>query len=1001
MWKTRNSRKNFLEVLPQAATYESRDIFSRLIHSPSPSPRGIIIPNHFHIFSSINTSLSFFCFRFCNTAPPVRVPDPQGLQCIFSTMLKPFQIRNLRVSTQHQPEQLANSRPSAGVVQISATDYDDLASNHPRARLTYVDDDDDDETITVGSALELSQRLEEPLDINTQLESVELSPDGISPMHIFDIRRSNSVAELWRRFEDNVPKQGSAGEKNDTQATSKVTVLKEQHGVTVPRISTPPPISGDQPRPFMEAFEAELAEMLNSSESPESRIPQPNSPPTNEPSANTNSGRAPHPVEILAAQVLDQLINGANMVQSEWRSKMPELQRQLQNAQRQFEAAQRSLPENVEASLRTLLATVEAHLKTAFNNLPDGGRQMAEDAFQAGRPVAENAADGFRMMASELNEVGRTLFAAFENEFGRAGSTASTSTSTSEAQNPRSSGPFFNTTASNEGAASATLYSQSSGATATNEKSTAEPGQSNPSNAAQAGVTPIQSRPGQPTSARPNHWAPPTWPAPFWNPFHAYNAPPRPCPPPPSASLPNFAYWPQGPPAPPPPPAFNRPLNATQTSHTESINSSATKSLFIGNVGFKVTDKMIQDVFAAKGFIVKVDLPLDTASGRHAGFGYVNFPSDYPAFAAMEALQGAVIDGHSINLEPMYHPPIESVRPAQISPNASTTTRDTQTGRPLADTSGVSNAPSERDSTISTPFAFPLAVKLQKSPSKPGNTDNRRKSASFVDLTQNVDHDQPQTESSALLDSPSDDPAFSARFPSLLPETSAQHNDPLSGQSVSSYSHTESRFPPVSQWEAQLLANQSSAVDARRPSDHSKAVRDQIGHSSGAEETARPAIDLNDQCAAKLKRRVTQQEIHKPNHRHTSKIGHHHPLKHSASMRHLGDRSHGSADTDTWARLSRRERNAASSREQIPGSFPVEDTTRAGLSRTLDPNVPESDDATIERCVSALVDMGYGAEQEGGRSRMAVYAAMANGVLMDAIDMIEEERLIYERRPSH
>ncbi|KAJ5846134.1 hypothetical protein N7534_009803 [Penicillium rubens] len=919
-------------------------------------------------------------------------------------MLKPFQIRNLRVSTQHQPEQLADSRPSAGVVQISATDYDDLASNHPRARLTYMDDDDDDETITVGSALELSQRLEEPLDINTQLESVELSPDGISPMHIFDIRRSNSVTELWKRFEDNVSKQGSASEKNDTQATSKATVLEEQHGVTVPRISTPPPISGDQPRPLMEAFEAELADMLNSSESSESRIPQPNSPPINEPSANTNSGRSPHPVEVLAAQVLDQLINGASMVQSEWRNKMPELQRQLQNAQRQFEAAQRSLPENVEASLRTLLATVEAHLRTAFNNLPDGGRQMAEDAFQAGRPVAENAADGFRMMASELNEVGRTLFAAFENEFGRAGSTASTSTSTSEAPNPRASRPFFNTTARNEAAAPATLYSHSSGATATNEKSTADPGQSNPSNAAQAGVSPIQSPPGQPTSARPNNWAPPTWPAPFWNPFHTYNAPPPPCPPPPSASLPSFAYWPQRPPAPPPPPpAFNRPLNAAQTSQvksTESKNSSATKSLFIGNVGFKVTDKMIQDVFAAKGFLVKVDLPLDTASGRHAGFGYVNFPSDYPAFAAMEALQGAVIDGHSINLEPMYHPPIESVRSAQVSPNASTTTRNTQTDRPLADTSGVNNAPSERDSTISTPFASPLAVKLQKSPSKPGSTDNRRKSVSFVDLTQNVDHDQPQTESSALLDSPSDDPAFSARFPSLLPETSDQHNDLLSGQSVSSYSHTETRFPPVSQWEAQLLANQSPVVDARRPSDHSKAMRDQIGHSSAAEETARPAIDLNEQYAAKLKRRATEQETHKPTHRHPAQTGRRHSLKHSASMRSLGGRSRGPADTDTWARLSRRERNAASSREQVPGSFPVEDTAGAELSRTLDDNVPESDDATIERCVSALVDMGYGAEQEGGRSRMAVYAAMANGVLMDAIDMIEEERLVYERRPS-
>lgn len=912
-----------------------------------------------------------------------------------------------------------------------------------------MDEDDDDETITVGSALELSQRLEEPLDINTQLESVEISPGDISPMHIFDIRRSNSVTELWKRFEDNVPKQDLDNKKNGTQATSKAIVLEEQHEVPVPHITTSPSVSGNEPRSLMEAFEAELAEILNAAESPETRVPQPNSPPTTEPSASTNSERSLHPVEILAAQVLEQLINGATMVQSEWRSKIPELQRQLQNAQRQFETAQKSLPVNVEASLRTLLATVETHLKTAFNNLPDGGRQMAEDAFQAGRPVAENAADGFRMMASELNEVGRTLFAAFESEFGRAASTTPTPTSTSEMPIPGASGPFFNTAANNGSTAPGTMYSQTWNAnpsgTATNEKSTAGPDQSTPSNTTQTRVPPFQNRHGQPTPAQSNHWAPPSWPAPFWNPFQTYNAPPPPCPP-----LPNFTYWPQGPPAPappPPPPAvFNAPLDATDTSQVksgESKNGPTTKSLFIGNVGFKVTDKMIQDVFAAKGFLVKVDLPLDTESGGHAGFGYVHFPSDYPAFAAMEALQGAVIDGHSINLEPMYHPPIESVRPAQISPNASTTTQDTQTDRSQTETS---------DAVWS-----PLDVKQQKSPSKSGKTDSRRKSVSFVDLTQSVDLGQSRTESSALLDSPSEDPAFSAQFPSLLPETSAHHNDPLSGRGVSSDLHTESRFPPVSQWEAQLLANRqersgtapitgdlhsqspnnpkhregpsthglplyptpkalsrpqpashldaaanlSSVVDAERPSDHSKAIRDQISHSSGSKETVRPVVDLNGpQSAPKLRRRATEHKTHKPNHWHAAETDRHSPLKHSASMRRLGGRSHGPAETDTWARLSRRERNGASSHEQIPGSFPVEYATMAEIPKTLDTSAIEAEDAAIERCASALVDIGYGDERAGGRTRMAVYAAMANGDLMDAIDMIEEERSIYERRPS-
>jgi hypothetical protein len=63
-------------------------------------------------------------------------------------MLKPFQIKDLHVSS--SPDHGVNSEtPSShGVVQISAADYDDIATNHPRARLTYIDDDDD-EQITV------------------------------------------------------------------------------------------------------------------------------------------------------------------------------------------------------------------------------------------------------------------------------------------------------------------------------------------------------------------------------------------------------------------------------------------------------------------------------------------------------------------------------------------------------------------------------------------------------------------------------------------------------------------------------------------------------------------------------------------------------------------------------------------------------------------------------------------------------------------------------------
>lgn len=64
-------------------------------------------------------------------------------------MLKPFQIRNLRESSSGYLEDVSLQPPSPhGVVRVSAIDYDDIVLNHPRARLTYLDEDDGDQ-ITV------------------------------------------------------------------------------------------------------------------------------------------------------------------------------------------------------------------------------------------------------------------------------------------------------------------------------------------------------------------------------------------------------------------------------------------------------------------------------------------------------------------------------------------------------------------------------------------------------------------------------------------------------------------------------------------------------------------------------------------------------------------------------------------------------------------------------------------------------------------------------------
>lgn len=92
-------------------------------------------------------------------------------------MLKPFQIRDLHgpqrpenstgstLSSDDLPQtpiepdaenksgvQSERSEHSHGTVKLSSSDYDEITSTHPRARLTYVDADDG-EVITVSRSL--------------------------------------------------------------------------------------------------------------------------------------------------------------------------------------------------------------------------------------------------------------------------------------------------------------------------------------------------------------------------------------------------------------------------------------------------------------------------------------------------------------------------------------------------------------------------------------------------------------------------------------------------------------------------------------------------------------------------------------------------------------------------------------------------------------------------------------------------------------------------------
>lgn len=854
-------------------------------------------------------------------------------------------------------------------------------------------------------------------------------------MHIFDIRRSNSVTELWKRFENQSSPGPQLSETNDDAAVmaepSANTSAREEPTLNHPSATTAP---GDDSRPLLAAFEAELASILDSADEPAERAPQAGPSPAPESSTNIDSQRMPQIAEALAAQILHHLANGANMVQSELRTRLPDLQRQVRDAQRH-------LPENIGVSLQALLTTLEVHVRAAFNNIPDNGRQWAdngrqwaEEAIHAGRPVAENAAEGFRMMASEFNEVGRTLFAAFEHEFGRAaprgmndpsgGSNTPSNSAAIAAGNthstldnsqvteprPADSRPEVTPTMGYDLASMAELATSS-------HATTSDTRTSGPSLSPYPQASPSSHRYGLPSVSNPPYSPPRTggytptfYTPPYYSTFMPYqctqprsgdhHAHPRPetqhsdlgATFPWSARINGIApnTYSTNRPEPLPVPSVDPALSMMSTQTEESGN----KTLFIGNVGFNVSERTIQDVFASKGFLVTVDLPLDAVSGKHAGFGYLHFPSIHPAMAAMDALQGTHIDGHAINLEFSDAVPIQ----------------------------GVTNTPNQHFSQHKSGSKIPVSSEVEQKQSVP---IKRRKSVTFqvsdqstkeTVATQSQAADKAATQSaeaaasSPLIDFSTDKPTSVPRTqqPSIMKEHLPQAK-PKDEHDIPFNMNTESemsRFPPVSQLEAQHLAIQrqrqapgpTPITPTANHNDNVPAFTEDLPHRSRTVSHAHGRGNSG-HVGPGLRRASTttltplRQGTSKP--RALDEASGTSSLRRRASERQpLHTIARPVSELDTWARLDRRERERSrpSSQHSIPGSFPVEEVPQFA---PIEASVNDKPDACVEDCVSSLIDMGYGSVEDGGRARMAVYAAASNGNLFDAIEMIEEERKAY------
>ena len=72
--------------------------------------------------------------------------------------------------------------------------------------------------------------------------------------------------------------------------------------------------------------------------------------------------------------------------------------------------------------------------------------------------------------------------------------------------------------------------------------------------------------------------------------------------------------------------------------------------LFVGNLDFKVTENDLQDAFAAHGTVTEANLMMDRATGRPRGFGFITMSSPEEAQKAIDALNGATLDGRNLTV---------------------------------------------------------------------------------------------------------------------------------------------------------------------------------------------------------------------------------------------------------------------------------------------------------------------------------------------------------------
>ncbi len=75
------------------------------------------------------------------------------------------------------------------------------------------------------------------------------------------------------------------------------------------------------------------------------------------------------------------------------------------------------------------------------------------------------------------------------------------------------------------------------------------------------------------------------------------------------------------------------------------------RKLFVGGLAWKTTDEDLKRAFEKFGEIIGAAVICDRETGRSRGFGFVTYAEESQAEAALQAMQGAMLDGRALRLD--------------------------------------------------------------------------------------------------------------------------------------------------------------------------------------------------------------------------------------------------------------------------------------------------------------------------------------------------------------